>query len=224
LDNGNLDAYRQLEEEVLEECFYAQKLSRDALSDYIEQSLDEARSFRESIPELISATQRLRRAADARPLLFATYIKTASRLLMMQKREGEMLPFTISRTFSELMKTLEDQLSKARGDRSFRQGQTAGCLEYRTDVRSQRSANHAENGLIFSLALHFRHWTAPELGEIRMPCAMPKEGRPCFPIIAKFIHATLGEVEAEPYKPKAIDDRLKKLLKNHPGVVYVAWK
>ncbi len=224
LDQGDLEAYKQLEAQVLAECFHAELFNLNRLADDFEKLHDDAREFKESIDDLLSAVGRIKRATKARPFFIAKYLRPVSHYMQMQMKAGESLPDRIARTFAEILEGFESNLLAAKMDQAVSSGRIAGCLEYPTDIRNQRSANHAENGLIFSLARIFRHWTAPELRQGGALATMPVTGRPCNAIVASFVHAALhASHDAPQYGAEAIGDKLKKLLKNHHGVSYVGW-
>jgi hypothetical protein len=100
-------------------------------------------------------------------------------------------------------------------------------------------ADAAVNGLMFALEFLFRKWTsgaaadyvAGRIGYLYEPGEiMPRGGNPCRKQVALFMRAALKEkINPDLYSdlgnekkgPLVLADKIKKLLKNHPGISLV---
>ena len=224
LEIDDFNTLMELEARVLEECYQAKTFGENPGNDYFEQYHADLQEFKESIADLIKAAKRLRLAARAKPYCMAMGLLPVRHKIQMEVREGEDLPNGLTRTFAEILEGMEQSLLNVRDDARLSSGRFAGCLEYPRNIRNHRSADQATNGLIFSLVRLFRLFTEARQTQDRPPYTMPDDGRPCFDLVAKFVHATLSASRSEPrYAAEAISDKLKKLLKNYPGVSYVKW-
>lgn len=224
LDGGDLSGFHALEKKVLEACFHAWRLMQEPSSDDFERQHQDVKSVKESSDDVVAAIKRIRRAVMAQPYYVAMFLNPIRSLMNVRLKAGEDTPDGIARTFVEMLDALENGFLATRsGDVRF-EGRIAGCLMYPSDIRNQRSANYAENGLIFHLALIFKRWSTQSLEQLVPDCVMPNEGKPHYSIIVRFIHAALYPDQPEPpYDAAGCGDRLKKLLKNHAGVRYIGW-
>lgn len=226
LDTGDLDAYGRLRERVLKACYRAQSLRNNGpAADDFERQHDRAKAFVASAPELRKALRRLQRSAAADPYHFAIAASQSAAILNVQARPGEDKPDAIARTLHELFGGIESGIARLSMDTRITAGAIAGCLEYRRDIRNQRARpDYAENGLIYELALVFKHWTAHQQLEIALPAKMPNWGRASFKHVAMFANATLGQKKNGRLRTaEDASDKLKKLIANHRGIRYVGW-
>lgn len=223
--DGDLAAFDALREKVLKACYQAQLLRDRPNEDDFERHQGHAKDFLASSGDLRKALKRLRISAEAHPYHFAMAAKEASATLNIQAKPNEGRPDAIARAFLETFERLDAGLEDFASDARVTAGTIAGCLEYPKDIRNQRAKpDYAENGLIFELALIFKHWTGLRTLVIAHPSAMPKTGRPCYPLVAAFTNAALGSAaHGELRSGAGVGDKLKKLIQNHKGITYVGW-
>lgn len=222
---GDLAAFDALRGKVLKACYQAQLLRDRPKVDDFERHHGHAKDFLASAGDLRKALKRLQISAAAHPYHFAMAAKEASATLNIQAKPDEGRPDAIARAFRETFERLDAGLERFASDARVTAGTIAGCLEYPKDIRNQRAKpDYAENGLIFELALIFKHWTGLHSLVIAHPSTMPKTGRPCYPLVAAFTNAALGPAANGQLRgATSVGDKLKKLIQNHNGIAYVGW-
>lgn len=196
-------------EEVLCHCYKA-----STFQDLDRKQRTQAGDFLTGRKQARPAIKKLRKLLKQYPQQVGWVIARAH---LMQKNISVKPGISLVQAFDEFLACLDesfqDNVLGAKSG-SFLHRYRSGPLLYSAPLDSHRSqGDGALNGLVFALAFHFRRATNSQQGTSwNNGQLMPRNGKPCTPLIARYARLVFPSREKDTEEDK-INDRLKRLGK-----------
>ena len=212
---GSEKNYWVIQRQILWECYQAHQYNENQIRDLLQKKRD----YKKLVIDQIKAIKAVGMFANKYPGESAVAINAASTEIKKQFK-GVSFPrdgINWAKYLSELMDQYAKRIKITGPFVSLRVGP---LLYPKNPLTHTNLPELSIVGLLLHLVILFRDWTAN--GEYivqRNSRIIPTHGRPCYKQAALFVSATLSEN----LSTSQASDRIKKLLKNNPGIKSGFW-
>lgn len=225
LTTNTSSQFATLENLVLRACFNASIFYTHGDGNYrdIVKRLSE---FADSLEEQRRAARTLKQKSASYPDFVSKILRYGrNRVKGLPRREGSQVTPEPSDVFLAMLSAYEKGLPQFKSILTalkYDFGRVEGCLKYPRRRRLiQNRLPGALNSLLFELTLLLRRWSIGASLDIHFGDSIPIKGGPHYGVVAAFANATFPDLVS--ITGPEVRNRLKKLLTDHPGIVYFPW-